>query len=145
MKRLNVISLRMVRESTYPYKTDKIRCPEDAYKLVTEYLSDVDREYCLLICLSIRNTITALEVVSIGTLDAALVTPREVFKSAILSNSASIILAHAHPSGDTTPSKEDVELTERVKNAGDILGIELLDHIIVADGRHFSLRENGLM
>ncbi|HWO95417.1 MAG TPA: JAB domain-containing protein, partial [Bacillus sp. (in: firmicutes)] len=97
MKRLNVISLRMVRESTYPYKTDKIRCPEDAYKLVTEYLSDVDREYCLLICLSIRNTITALEVVPIGTLDAALVTPREVFKSAILSNSASIILAHAHP------------------------------------------------
>lgn len=145
MKRLNVISLRMVRESTYPYKTDKIRCPEDAYKLVTEYLSDVDREYCLLICLSIRNTITALEVISIGTLDAALVTPREVFKSAILSNSASIILAHAHPSGDTTPSQEDVELTERVKNAGDILGIELLDHIIVADGRHFSLRENGLI
>ncbi|WP_246062794.1 JAB domain-containing protein [Paenibacillus ehimensis] len=112
---------------------------------MTEYLSDVDREYCLLICLSIRNTITALEVVPIGTLDAALVTPREVFKSAILSNSASIILAHAHPSGDTTPSKEDVELTERVKNAGEILGIELLDHIIVAGGKQFGLRKNGLM
>ncbi|PUA37669.1 DNA repair protein RadC [Paenibacillus elgii] len=145
MKRLNVISLRMVRESTYRFETNKIRCPNDAYKLVTEYLRDVDREYCLLLCLSSRNTITALEVVSIGSLDAALVTPREIFKSAILSNSACIILAHAHPSGDTTPSQDDIEFTARVKSAGEIIGIELLDHIIVADGQHYSLRENGLM
>jgi DNA repair protein RadC len=81
-----------------------------------------------------------------GTLHSSLVHPREVFKAAILSNAAGFILAHNHPSGELTPSKDDIAVTERIKEAGDLLGIDLLDHIIVGDGKRYtSFREQGLM
>jgi DNA repair protein RadC len=87
--------------------------------------------------------VIAYHEVSRGTLDATLVHPREVFKAALLSNAASIILTHNHPSGDPTPSPDDHQLTRRLVDAGRLIGVEVLDHIIVGDGRYFSFREGG--
>jgi len=97
-----------------------------------------DREHFVALHLDARNQVTALEIVSTGSLNASLVHPREVFKAAILNNAASVILAHNHPSGDTTPSREDIELTRRLVQAGDILGIDVFDHIIVGPDDEFS-------
>ncbi|MNI91173.1 hypothetical protein D3C73_1487960 [compost metagenome] len=83
--------------------------------------------------------------VSSGTLNASLVHPRETFKLAILANAASIIGCHNHPSGDPTPSPEDVEITERIRDAGSLMGIDLLDHIVLGEGSFISMKERGLM
>ena len=97
--------------------------------------------------LKTNGQIINLNICSMGTLNASLVSPREVFKSSILSNAASFIAVHNHPSGSTTPSYEDIETTKRLKACGDLLDIRMLDHIIVAaeSGDTFSFRENGLM
>ncbi len=92
--------------------------------------------------LNTKNNITGINVVSIGSLNSSLVHPREVFKAAILGNAAAIILAHNHPSGDPSPSPEDLEITRRLVEAGKILGIEVLDHVIIGD-RWESLKERG--
>jgi DNA repair protein RadC len=103
-----------------------------------------DREQFVCLHLDARNRINALEVVSVGSLNASLVHPRELFKAAILNNAASVILAHNHPSGDTTPSREDIELTRRMVQAGEIMGIEVLDHIIVGPEGFLSMKEANL-
>lgn len=84
-------------------------------------------------------------MISIGHLNASIVHPREMFKEAIRRSSAAVILVHNHPSGDLTPSQEDIATTERLKQAGELLGIEVLDHLIVGDNRYFSFREQGLL
>ena len=144
-KRIEIVSLRMVREKTsllYPNRT--IRKPEDAAELFRQFIGDCDRESFCILCLNTKNEPTALHQVSCGTLNASLVHPRETFKLAILANSASIIACHNHPSGEPTPSSEDIELTKRLKESGALLGIELLDHIILGDGTFASLKERGL-
>ncbi len=112
------------------------------------WLKDIvgrDRETFVTLHLDTRNCPIAMEVVSIGTLNGSMVHPREVFKAAILNNAAQIILAHNHPSGDPTPSREDIELTKRMREAGELLGIEVLDHLIVtADQGFFSMKEGNL-
>jgi DNA repair protein RadC len=145
-KRIELVSLRMVREKTSILYPDRvIRKPEDAADLFRQFIGDCDRESFCIICLNTKNEPTALHQVSCGTLNASLVHPRETFKLAILSNSASIIAAHNHPSGEPTPSSEDVELTERLRDSGTLLGIELLDHIILGNGNFVSMKEQGLM
>lgn len=119
-----------------------IESPQSAVD-VARHLSDADREHLLVLHLSARNGLLGMETVSIGSLTAAIVSPREVFKAAILSNAASIILIHNHPSGAADPSREDHETTRRVLKAGDLLGIPLQDHIIIADGGYYSFREKG--
>jgi len=106
-------------------------------------LQDEPGEVFAILCLSTKHRVIAYHEVSRGTLDATLVHPREVFKAALLSNAASIILTHNHPSGDPTPSPDDHQLTRRLVDAGRLIGVEVLDHIIVADGRYFSFREGG--
>lgn len=145
-KRIEIISLRMVREKTsilYPNRT--IRTPEDAANLFRQFIGDSDRESFCILCLNTKNEPTALHLVSTGTLNASLVHPRETFKLAILANSASIIAAHNHPSGEPTPSPEDVELTERIRDSGTLLGIDLLDHLILGDSTFVSMKEKGLI
>ncbi|MEO8481553.1 MAG: JAB domain-containing protein [Acidobacteriota bacterium] len=93
--------------------------------------------------LSTRHRVIAYHEVGRGSLDTVLVTPREVFKAAILANAAAVILCHGHPSGDPTPSSDDIALTRRLAAAGTLLGIEVLDHIIVGDAGHVSLRDRG--
>lgn len=145
-KRIQVVSLRMVREKTsilYPQR--KITKPEDAAHLFRQFIGENDREALWIMVLDTKNQPTALHEVSCGTLNASLVHPRETFKLAILANAASIIACHNHPSGDPTPSSEDVQLTERLRDSGTLLGIELLDHLVLGEGNFISLKERGLM
>lgn len=117
--------------------------PRDAAAAFMATLQDEPAEVFAMICLNTKHRVIAYHEVSRGTLDATLVHPREVFKAALLVNSASIIVSHNHPSGDQTPSADDVALTSRLAAAGELLGIELLDHIIIGDGRYFSFKEAG--
>ena len=123
----------------------KVTSPKEVYKIIAEYLKGVDREHLVLITLDTKNVTTSITTISIGSLNTSIVHPREVFKTAILSNAASIILAHNHPSGDSTPSKEDINITDRIKESGKILGIDLLDHLIIGDDSYISLKEKGIL
>ncbi|MCX7694241.1 MAG: DNA repair protein RadC [Caloramator sp.] len=144
-KRVSIIEIKAVRERTVLYDVRKVNCPEDAVSLVKDFLEDSDREKLMLCCLDTKNQPTSLSTVSIGSLNSSIVHPREVFKAAILSNAASIILFHNHPSGDPKESEEDINITKRIKEAGNILGINLLDHIIIGDGTFTSLKEKGVI
>ncbi|WP_445670782.1 JAB domain-containing protein [Paenibacillus sp. FSL R10-2779] len=145
-KRIEIISLRMVREKTsmlYPNRV--IRSPLDAVDLFRQFIGDYDREAFCILCLNTKNEPTAIHQVSCGSLSASIVHPRETFKLAILANSASIIACHNHPSGQPDPSPEDVEITERLRDSGCLLGIDLLDHVILGDNSFVSMKERGLM
>ncbi len=142
-KRVNIVQIKLVRENLLHYKDRKIKSPEDAYNLMKEFLGDVDREHFIVVCLDTKNQPTCIQTVHIGSLNASLVHPREVFKTAILSNSASILVGHNHPSNIATPSSEDIEVTKRLKEAGSIIGIDLLDHLIICENEFLSLKESG--
>ncbi|MHC1723209.1 MAG: JAB domain-containing protein [Aminipila sp.] len=145
-KRINIVSIRMVRESTILYDIRKISSPTDAVGLGRRFLEDSDREQLLLCCLNTKNEPVALSTVSIGSLNSSIVHPREIFKTAFLSNAASIIIFHNHPSGDPSPSSEDTSITTRLKECGKLLGVELLDHIIIGSkGKYCSLKEKGIL
>ena len=133
-KRINIVSIKMVKESSFLYQTRTISSPKDAYEMIKEQLEGLDREQFIIACLNTKNEPTNISVVSVGTLNKAIVHPREVFKTAILSNAASIMAFHNHPSGETTPSQQDIQLTQRLVEAGELLGIKLLDHLIIEDG-----------
>ncbi len=117
--------------------------PVDVVGIVSDIRS-LRKEHFVSVFLNARNQMICRETVSVGTLSASLVHPREVFAPAVGSSAASVILAHNHPSGDVTPSREDIELTRRMVQAGDIMGIEVLDHIIVAAERFLSMKEANL-
>ena len=144
-KRINVVSIKMVKESSILYDIRRIQAPKDAVEIGKRFLEESDREQLLVCCLDAKNQPTAINVVSVGNLNNSLVHPREVFKPAILSNLASIILFHNHPTGDPTPSKEDKNITERLKECGNILGIKVIDHIIIGDNSYYSLKEKGII
>jgi DNA repair protein RadC len=140
-----VVKIKQVlSEITNPLLETKISSPDSAKELARHFIGDEDREVFLVMCLNTKNQIIAVHRCHIGAIDASLVHPREVFKSCILNNSKSLIVAHNHPSQDISPSTEDFKVTDRLKSAGDILGIELLDHLIVNDkGDYYSFREKG--
>ena len=144
-KRVDIVSIKMVKEGSTKYENRKIETPFDAYVLLKNFLEDSDREKLLVVCLDTKNQPINICTVSVGTLNSSLVHPREVFKTAILSNSNQIMLAHNHPSGISAPSNEDKAMTSRIKDAGVILGIELIDHIIIGSNEYFSFKENKLM
>lgn len=145
-KRIDIVSVKMVKESSMLYAERKITSPDNAATIFRKFLEDADREHLIVMCLNIKNEPTAIQTVSIGTLNSSHVHPREVYKTAILANSASIILAHNHPSGDPNPSKEDIEITGRLKDAGEIIGIEVMDHIIIGENERFvSFKAKGLL
>lgn len=144
-KRINIVSIKMVKESSFQYLARQILSPNDAYEMIKEQLEGLDREQFIIACLNTKNEPTNITVVSVGTLNKAIVHPREVFKTAILSNASSIMAFHNHPSGDTTPSQHDIELTQRLYEAGNLLGIKLVDHLIIGDGTFTSLKEQGYL
>ena len=119
--------------------------PRESASVLMPLLQHEASEVFAVLFLSTRHHVLAYHEVGRGTLDTVLVTPREVFKAAILANAAAVILCHSHPSGDPTPSPDDVALTGRLVAAGTLLGIEVLDHIIVADDAYVSLRERGCL
>ena len=122
-----------------------IMTPRESAAVLVPLLQHEPSEVFAVLFLSTRHQVLAYHEVARGTLDTVLVTPREVFKAAILANAAAVILCHSHPSGDPTPSPDDVALTRRLAAAGTLLGIEVLDHIIVADERYVSFRERGCL
>jgi len=130
---------------TGPVERPQIRTPEDAYELLKDEIKLFDKEHFMVLLLNAKNQVIAKEVVSIGTLDASLVHPRELFKRAIRRSAASIILVHNHPSGDPTPSREDISLTKRVIEVGEIIGINILDHIVIGFEKFVSLKLKGLI
>ncbi len=144
-KRVNIVSIKLVKENSVIYKNRKIGSPSDAVELIRRFIESSDRELLIVCCLDTKNQPTAIHTVSIGSLNSSIVHPREVFKTAILSNSASIIIFHNHPSGDPFPSTEDISITTRLKECGKIIGIELLDHIIVGDNKFVSIKEKGII
>jgi DNA repair protein RadC len=149
-KRVNFFSVRLVKEKAGIYNIEgkSIRSPEDAYDIINEllYLSEQTKEHFVILTLSTKNTILGVHTIHIGSINASIVHPREVFQPALLNNSASIVAFHNHPSGDPSPSREDVEVTKRLVEASKILGIDLLDHIVVgSQGRFVSLKEKGYL
>lgn len=144
MNRINIVTVKMEKVKSMLVDNNKLTSPKDVFKISSEYLDGVDREHLVLLTLDTKNCINSISTVSIGSLNSSIVHPREVFKIAILSNSANIILVHNHPSGDTTPSKDDITITNRIKECGEILGIKLLDHLIIGDN-YTSFKEKGLI
>ena len=144
-KRINIVSIKMVKESSFLYQTRQILSPNDAYEMIKEQLEGLDREQFIIACLNTKNEPTNISVVSVGSLNKAIVHPREVFKTAILSNAASVMAFHNHPSDETTPSQQDIQLTNRLYEVGELLGIKLLDHLIIGDGTFTSLKEKGYL
>ena len=143
---LEVVNVRLVKEPSIISETP-VRTADDAAQLIKSLLSQFDREaFCILNVASDGKPIS-MNVVSIGTLNQALVSPREVFKSSILSNASGFLAFHCHPSGNTAPSREDAVATQRLKEAGELLEIQMVDHLIVGcgSGRSFSFRGEGLM
>ena len=136
----------LVRDNTrIETETKFINSPDDVNKIIQSYLNGVDREHFVIVLLNRKNGIIGINTVSVGDLSSSIVHPREVFKPAIVAGAASIILAHNHPSGDPKPSLVDVRVTKRIKEAGDILGINVLDHVIIGDGCYESLKAKDLL
>jgi DNA repair protein radc len=122
-----------------------IKSPGDAAGLVMEDMRYLKIECLRVIMLNIKNMVIGMRDVSVGSINSSIVHPREIFVEAIRISSASIIICHNHPSGDPTPSQEDINVTRRVAEAGKIVGIELIDHVIIGDGRYISLKEKNII
>jgi len=144
-KRVDIVRIQIIKESSMLYKDRKVSSPSDAYILTKGFFECADREQMIVCSLNTKNQPITINVCSVGTLNSSLVHPRELFKPVILSNAASIIIAHNHPSGDPEPSSEDINITNRLKECGKLLGIELIDHIIIGNERFVSLKEKGIL
>ena len=120
----------------------KVRSPDDVAHLLNE-MSDLEQEEFRVILLNTKNQVIRIMTVSVGSLNASLVHPREVLKPAIVASAAGIILVHNHPTGDPSPSKEDIDLTARFAKCCELIGIDLLDHVIIGKDRHCSMKEEG--
>lgn len=122
-----------------------VRSPEDVFALIGRKLSAESREHFVAILLNARHEPIAVETISVGSLNASIVHPREVFRPAILAAAASIIVAHNHPSGDPEPSEEDLSITRRLAEVGELVGIGLLDHVVIARRGITSMRARGVL
>lgn len=135
---IQIIRLQIVRVGSFPYSPKRIRSPRDVARIFRSFLPGADREYFVVLLLNGKHQVNALNVVAIGSLMMAVVSPREVFKPAVEANAAAMVVCHNHPSGDPTPSREDHALTQRLVQAGQIIGIPVQDHVIVGEKRHVS-------
>lgn len=149
-----VYRVKLIREPGARYLVPdigtKVTSQETAFHILKEYLRDVDREHFVVLLLDQKYVIIGLSTIAQGTLTAALVQPREVFTPALLGKAAAVILAHNHPSGDVKPSRDDREVTERLKAAGEILGVQVLDHLIIGfshtgEASYYSFAEKGVL
>ncbi|MBA1336499.1 MAG: UPF0758 family protein [Firmicutes bacterium] len=147
MTRVNFYSLRLVKEDGGLYDVPELNCPQAVHKAAREILllHEKPEEHFCIICLNAKNRIAGVHTIAIGCLNSAIVHLWEVYKAAVLNNANSIILLHNHPSGDINPSQEDIKTTKRLVEAGEIMGINVLDHLIIGDDGYMSFREGGLM
>ena len=144
-----VKALQCLEKGACVYKPASCRPTLNGPKAVWRYckkdFGKFDREVFSVLILNAQNRVIAEKVVSIGTVNASLVHPREVFKAAVVCNAASMILVHNHPSGEMNPSQEDIGLTRRLKKAGELLGIEILDHVVIATKGFYSFKEHSAL
>lgn len=146
-KKYSLYELKIVR-SRKGYGNDELKTLEssrDVYEAFSGRAKKSDREEFMVLMLDVKNNLIGYNLVSVGTLDYVIIHPREVFKPAILANAASIILTHNHPSGDPNPSGNDIELTKEVVEAGKLLSIHVLDHVIIGDSKFFSFVDEGII
>lgn len=137
---------RLVREGCFTFsERGQVNTPEAVANVLQDYFEGRDREEFVVVLLDTANTMIGLSVLSVGGLAAAIVEPRQVFKTAFLANAASIICAHNHISGNPEPSREDIRITRQLVEAGKLMGVPLLDHLILTDEGHVSLAERGLL
>jgi DNA repair protein RadC len=122
----------------------QVTCPEDAVALVAPLVDGCDREVCLLVALDVKHRLLAVATVSVGSADHTFMAPREVFRDALLAGAAAVFLAHSHPSGDPTPSADDRRVTRRLADAGALLGIDVLDHLVLGRPGWTSLARLGV-
>ena len=143
---IDIVKIHMVRDGSIEYGRKPVSKPQELADLGLKLLKNADREMFILVCLNTRNFVNCIHLVSIGTLDKTVISPREVMKAALLSNAASIAFIHNHPSGDAEPSQEDISLTKRLASCADLFDIRVLDHVIVADDGHYeSLLEKKIL
>lgn len=128
-----------------PDEAERITSPQRAAGLFMEQLRYKRKEYFMILLLNTKNHVISKEEISVGSLNASIVHPREIFNIPLRKSAASVILVHNHPSGDPSPSQEDLEVTRRLVEAGNILGIAVRDHLIIGDGCYFSFKEKGLL
>ena len=144
--RLPLYSTRLVRETEFTYPTRfQVTEPSEVATILHDYFSDKDREEFLIVLLDTAHTVTGLSQISVGGLSSSVVEPRQIFKTAILSNAAAVILAHQHPSGNPEPSQEDIKITRQLTEAGEIMGIPVHDHLIITESDFTSLAERGVI
>jgi DNA repair protein RadC len=124
---------------------DRIRCSEDVKNYLWHDMRNHDKEHFVILILDTKNRVLRKDTITIGTLDSSIIHPREVFKSAMKSNAASVIIVHNHPSGDPTPSLDDIATTKRLRDAGEIVGISVLDHVIIGEKEHYSFKDSNRM
>ena len=139
-----MFELKVIRERKEGYGLrQQFRSSQEIYETFRERFLRADREEFVVLLLNAKNKLLGFHVVSVGSLTPSLVHPREVYKVAILGNAAAIILLHNHPSGDPTPSAEDLHITTRLRQVGEVLGIRVLDHVVIGDGRYVSFVDDG--
>jgi len=143
--KIDIVKIQMVKDGSIEYGKNPISKPQELAELGLKFLKNADREMFIVVCLNAKNFVNCIHLVAIGTLDRAVISPREVMKVALLSNAASIAFVHNHPSGDPGPSPEDISLTRTLTTCADLFEIRVLDHVIVADdGRFESLLEKKI-
>jgi DNA repair protein RadC len=141
---IGVRELRIVYSSTKPAgPLPQVGRPADAAALISDRLAQEPVEVCLLLLLNTKHRVIGVHELGRGTLDSCTVHPRDVFKAALLANAAAVIVAHNHPSGDPTPSPDDIALCSRLRTAGAVIGVDLIDFVILGDGQCYSFNEAG--
>jgi DNA repair protein RadC len=141
---IDIVKIQMVRDGSIEYGKKPISKPQELAELGLKLLKNADREMFILVCLNAKNFVNCIHLVTIGTVDRNVVSPREVAKAALLSNA--IKIAFVHPSGDPEPSPEDISMTNTLRKCADLFQIQVLDHVImVDDGRYASLLEKGIL
>ncbi|MCK5699108.1 MAG: DNA repair protein RadC [Candidatus Aenigmarchaeota archaeon] len=135
---------KRVSTTRQPFKL-KIENSKDIRDYLMPKMKNLKKEHLIGLYLDTRNNLIKEETISIGTLNSSLIHPREIFRSAVIEACASVILVHNHPSGDPTPSKDDITVTKKIIQASEVIGIELLDHVIIGNERYVSLKEDGLI
>jgi DNA repair protein RadC len=147
MYHIPIYKVQLIRDGSQPAYNKIIHRPVEVYEFLKDFLGGLDRENFVAVFLDSKNKVIGINTIAVGTLSYAPVHPREVFKAAILCNAVGVILAHNHPSGDPSPSSADLSVTKQLKEAGEIIGIDIIDHVVIGDGigRYESLKEMGVI
>lgn len=143
-KRVSIVRMQMVKEGSFLYRPREFRSPKDVVEMMYQYFNNSDREMVGVLSLDGHGCPIAFEIISVGTVNSCMLCPRDILKHALLCNAVSLVLLHNHPSGNPCASKEDIIITKKMREAAEVLGLQLIDHIIIGDHKEFtSLKEQG--